>query len=250
MKTIIYFTSIICLSKAVTFTCRYKIGQPRAIIGAVYECNPIVVASASGTTVLENVTGTHLEKKTNADVEFLYIVSQNLTYVPSDIETFFPNLKGIQYYISNLEHISANDLKPFPQLLTFYVHTGFISRLDADLFKYTPNLQWLGFFRNKIEHIGVNLIGNLTELQHIHLGENVCIDTYANRPDTIIELNQQLPILCPPYECTDRLSLCESQLSDQTETISALLAANRNLEDRIVQLESKIRDVSALLCTP
>lgn len=247
MKTVVYFTSIICLSQAVTFTCRYSIGQPRAIIGSVYECNPIVAASG---TVLENVTGTHLENKTNADVEFLYIVQQNLTYVPSNIETFFPNLKGIQYYISNLQQISANDLKPFPQLLLFYVHTGFITSLDADLFKHTPDLQWLGFFRNKIEHIGVNLLGNLTGLQHIHLGENPCIDTYANHPDTIIELNQQLPILCPPYECADRLSLCENQMSDQNETISALLVANQNLQDRIDQLESKIRDVSAILCSP
>lgn len=248
MKILIFLTSIITLSQSVTFTCRYSIGNPRAIIGSVYECNPIVVHTTSG-TVLENVTGTHLENKTNADVEFLYIVSQNLTYVPSNIEKFFPNLKGIHYYVSNLGQISASDLKPFPQLLLFYVHTGFITRLDADLFKYTPNLEWLGFFRNKIEHVGVNLIGNLTRLQHIHLGENVCVDTVANRPDTIVELNQQLPIMCPPYECDGRLWLCENQVSDQSRTISELLVENQNLQQRIDELEDKIRAVSEILCS-
>lgn len=100
MKTIIYFASIICLYQAVIFDCQFSIIY-WPLLDAVYECRPFVVASASG-SVLENVTGSHRLYKSNVDVEFLYIKEQDLTYVPNNIETFFPNLKGIVYSYSNL----------------------------------------------------------------------------------------------------------------------------------------------------
>lgn len=146
--------------------------------------------------MLEDVRGTHKEGFSNADVNYLDIVYQNLTYLPTNIETFFPNLKGITYFRFNLKQVSANDLKPFPQLAVFTVYGGDITTLD-DLLKYTPNLKWIAFTNNELQHIGENLLGNLA-VQSVNFVRNTCINTAASSDRAaIIELNRRLPILCP-----------------------------------------------------
>lgn len=56
--------------------------------------------------------------------------------IPNGIESFFKNLKGLNWHNSNLTTISASDLKPFPQLLLIAAGTKLVS-LDGDLFQHT-----------------------------------------------------------------------------------------------------------------
>lgn len=239
----------------------------RVIIGTTYECRPVVI-SPENSSVLEAVKGNHLAGKSNLDVAFLYIVGQDLTYVPKGIENFLPNLKGIQYYISNLMKISADDLKPFPQLLIFYVHTGNLVSLDGNLFQYTLDLQWVGFFKNKIEHIGHNLLTDLHQLQHIHFGENVCTSLFANSIEEVKELNEKLPILCSPLEITEAPQTSVTASSTTTELVpcATRCSINREVDDlealvkalksvvdeqtqRIEKLEMTLRDLTASPCS-
>lgn len=174
---------------------------------------------------LEDVRGNHLTGKSNLDVEFLDIGQQDLAYIPKGIEKFFKNLIGIRYKHSNLATISSDDLKPFPQLLFFGMYDTKLVSLDGNLFQNNLNLQVVSIFANKIEHIGPNLLGGLSQLKDVSFTSNVCINNYAYSMEAIKELNEQLPILCPPK--IDELLLYKTE--------------NEKANKRIAELEMTIR---------
>src|SRR5690349_17859516 len=78
------------ISQGVIFDCDFNFYGEFPVLGYVYTCRPNVIASESG-LFLEDVRGNHLEGMSNRDVECLWIYQQNLTFIPKDIEKFFPN---------------------------------------------------------------------------------------------------------------------------------------------------------------
>lgn len=188
--------------QGVIFDCKFSF-QTVAIIETVYTCTATVRSSDSGLT-LEDVEGNHLEGN-QENVEFLEFAHQDLTFIPRGIEKFFPNLKCISYYYTNLATISSEDLEPFPQLVLFFVWYGDLISLDGNLFQHNLNLQWIAFGGNKIKHVGHNLLGQLSQLQHVSFKGNVCVNQNADSVEEIRELNEQLPILCP--KCYDEIIL-------------------------------------------
>lgn len=165
------------------------------IVGKLYSCEATVVSSEDLYELLE-VTGEHDSEFTDFDVESLYLRNQNLDHIPSGIEKFFPNLKAIEWHNSNLVEISADDLKPFPELLLFSANTNKVKSLDGDLFKHTANIQSIDFFNNSISYVGDGIFANLNELAFAQFEGNPCVDYCARNFEEIMELNEILPSKC------------------------------------------------------
>lgn len=155
---------------------------------------------------LSEVTGEHDGEFTNFDVESLYLRNQNLGHIPSGIEKFFPNLRAIEWHNSNLLEISADDLKPFPELLLFSADTNKVESLDGDLFKNTPNIQSIDFRNNSISYVGDGILVNLNELKFAQFEGNPCVDYCARSFEEIIELNEILPSTCSSATTTRKTS--------------------------------------------
>lgn len=184
---------------SVTFECDFRMaGVPLVALGDVYLCIPNVVIDDDDSGVLESVTGEHLEEKTNDDVLLLNIFQHNMSFVPKNIIDFFPNLKGINWHDSDLAAISAEDLKPFPQLKYLGIRFTPLKTLDSDLFQYTPNLQYITFAGSKIHHVGANLVTNLKDLKILDFTNCECIHKMAKTEEQVAELNELLPIKCSP----------------------------------------------------
>lgn len=200
---------------AVNFDCVFEF-RPHSILGSIYTCKPTVVLTESST--LEEVTGIHEFDHTLDDVESVWIQDQELPVFPKGIVNFFNNLKALLFWDAHILSISAEDLKPFPQLDYFFLFGNNFVSLDGDLFTHTPLLQFLQLGNNNIEHLGEGLMANLNNLQFLYLSNNICVDDFAdNRPD-VLELVSQLPALCPPLITTTKQTTTTATTTQTTTT--------------------------------
>lgn len=224
--------------------------------------------------ILVNTTGKHLFGKSNFDVETLGLSNEDQKYIPKPIAAIFPNIRGIQWYNSNLWEISANDLQPFPYLMNLNLQSNKLMSLEADLFVFTPRLRYINFNNNFLYHIGVDILTNAPYLNEARFQNNPCFNDYEVSPSRMPGLNEQLSRKCPPliiettttlasssagteapqdcpYECMLFISptvgsvlLLESGLTNVTQTLA--IAANQNkqkfdqFEARIAELEKRI----------
>jgi hypothetical protein len=242
-------------SSAVHFDCEFEIGE-WFVLGVVYNCEP-KVSSINEKYLIESVEGEHLPNKALKDVKTLNVRFQDLPKIPINLADFFPNLEGIQWYKSNLQALSADELKSFPNLQVFSSYENPLVVLDGDIFVGTPRLQWLSFYNNSIENVGYGLISSLYSLAYANFQENVCINRVMTHPAMMGELIQELKERCPsltePEECDHRCSLNEEvdklfyYIDYQNERIYDLNVAVANYERRIAELERIVMSLSEKL---
>lgn len=182
-----------------------------------------------------------MEGKTNEDVQFLYFQNLNMSRLPRDIHKIFPNIEGIEFHNANLSTISADDLKPFPEIKVFSSYFNKIVSLDGDLFKYTPKLKWLLFHASQIKHVGHDLIKDLKDLEFVNFETNPCISAYGSTAKKIQEINDQLPIKCPPLIITSSELLRKIQTLE--EEISEVSGVNAKSEKKIGNLRLEINEL-------
>lgn len=181
---------------AIGFNCDFDFYQLPLGIGNLYACVPKVFSEETKT--LDRVEGVHKKDYTHHDVEFLFVLIQNIDFVPQGIDNFFPNLKAMNFYGNNIFSISARDLRPFPRLEYLALYNNELESLDGDLFMYTPRLSYIHLGANKLQHIGKGLVTDLDRLEYLNLDENICIDENANTHDEVKTLATQLSLECPP----------------------------------------------------
>lgn len=187
-------------------------------IGDYYTC--VVKEITSGnSTIVEDIRGTHVSEKSDGDVQGFLNSKHGKGSIPKNIGKFLKNITVFQWSESNLEVITAGDLKPFPNLVILYLSENKIVSLSSDLFKHTPKLQRIMLHSNKIEHIGHDLLTGLVELTFVHIHYNRCIDALADTPEAIQELNLQLPISCPPLATTSTPKRNHTSLREMTALI-------------------------------
>jgi Leucine rich repeat len=267
MKLLAILLTLINLSQSVVFQCEYwMIEWPQ--IGEKYACVVYLTETDNGSTVVE-VRGDHLNGKSHSDVDVLVSYnSRKLTELPKGIEVFFPNLMGIQWIGGILSRISADDFKPFPNLIMVVLAINNFTDLNGDLFKYTPNLQVVHFDYNKIEKVGSGLLENLESLVHVNFKSNICIDQVATTPQEIDEFKRLLHAQCSPPEetttkepsttststattTTESNQECLGGCSDRIDEIERkMVEVIGRYEARIAELEKQVREISANPCTP
>lgn len=171
-------------------------------VNYLYSCdNGIVTLDPEGSTNVTSITGTHEAGKTNADVYGIRMPNQTyLTFLPSKLETHFPNLKSIQISNTNLLSVTPAELQPFPQLIFFKTYGGNLTSVDGHLFTHNPFLQYISMNENLIQHVGHDLVTHLANLTNLYFSANVCINQYAETRDGVMALNALLPVRCPPLQ--------------------------------------------------
>lgn len=198
-------------------------------MGTIYTANVKWINSAS--LPLTEVQGEHEPGRSNEDVVGFVLFHQPGSYIPKDIDKFFPNIVAIEWYHSQLLTITSGDLKQFPNLLYLVLDNNKLETLESDLFMFNPKIKYLHLAYNNVHYVGHDLFTNLTQLQVVHFSQNPCIDFFAKTSDQVKELNVILPIECPmsnkcPKACVDRMDQMAAQIA--------------NYGDRILELERSI----------
>lgn len=197
--------------------------------------------------MLVGVKGDHLPGKNNLHVEAFDLQNQDLRQIPSEVGIFFPYLRILQWFNSNLWSLSATDLQQFPNLILLIVSKNKITTLDSDVFRFTPRLISINFENNLLFHVGENMLGNLRYLTKAYFRSNPCYNDFEVTANGIKQLNTKLPIACPPLpEESSTFSPTTVSLasSEAPEVCSAeCLEVINLLEVRLVAVEKFIREL-------
>jgi hypothetical protein len=189
---LVFFVSF---GQSVVLNCVFAM-KPWSNVGIGYECDGHTEITGSS-IFIEEVRGAHTGGRGNLDVEFFYEQGNLLTSIPRNLERFFPNLKGI-YFNAPLLQLSSNDLRTFPNLISFESYSGRFTSIPGDLFQHTRQLTQIIFSVPGLESVGANLLTGLNELTHLTFESLKCIERFhANTPQLIQELKEKLRVQCP-----------------------------------------------------
>jgi hypothetical protein len=175
-------------------------------VGSSYTCD-VSFTDYSNPSMIDSVIGAHAVGKTNKDVTGMRALFLNITVIPKNIASFFPNLKALSFTGSQIGVLTNSDLENLPELQLFMVRQNRIVSVDGDFFKNNLKLQYIDFFTNQIKTVGENLIGNIKSLIKVDFGYNPCVNRTAETAQQFSDLNLLLPVLCPQgnscsYRCT------------------------------------------------
>lgn len=213
-----YVLLFTCFSSALKFHCTFEI-RTWNDLGEIYICSATseVTATTTSSISLEEVVGNHLSGKSNEDVKGVVTYrSSEFTQIPLGMETFFPDLKLIQFWYGNISSVVAEHLRPFPNLVYLSLPVNHITSLDTDLFKYTTKIKDFVIPSNKIQRVGENIFSNLPELRWVNFLSNPCFSYYADTPEQLQYLKNSLAQYCP--SSSSSTSTATSSLPPSTTT--------------------------------
>jgi len=271
---------VICISSssAISINCQFTYINWE-IVGRQYNCDVNQIDISGNDTALLEVTGTHQTSNTNADVgNLIFSGNYPLDRLPTNIESFFPNLVMIYFIGGNLAYVSAENLQPFQNLRVFFAFQNQIATIDGDLFKYSPNLQRIVLDGNLITNVGEDLLTGLTQLTYANFQNNPCINILADTPEGIESLKTALQLQCPPLatttvpptttsttpltttsdpptttistttpnNCYIRCTVNE-ETDELRRQVDALADANAKFEERFLEQENRIDELERLI---
>lgn len=179
------------------FDCRFARKGSFSHVGTVYTCDALTIGNPVS-AFLNFVNGTHLLNRTDHHVQRLYMLNQNLPFIPINLSRFFPNLVSMHIENSGLHQITSMDFQPFPNLRALSFDRNLILDIDDDTFDHNQNLRWLGVPKNSIRSVGLNTFKNLPELVTLEMLGNVCIDKTEKDRDAVVQLISDLATACKP----------------------------------------------------
>lgn len=163
------------------------------------------------------------------DVHGIHIIGAS--YLPTGIETFFPNLIGLSVE-QHLKEIKQNDLEPFPQLKHLWLARNQLEVIEKDLFKFNTELVYISLRQNFIKEIDSNVFDNLKSLLILELDRNDCINDNAVGRNAVTRLIQQSKESCTARENTSTeattssivtFTKLEEQLMNEKEMLNTKL---------------------------
>ena len=181
---------------SIEIVCQFSLNNWDDFVKNPYRCWVRSVSKVNE-TVITRISGTHIDGRSNSDVNFFECVNIAVGFVPSNIDAFFPNIESIQFYETKLTSISANDLNQFPYLKSLYLGNNKISILEGDLFDGTPNLRLINFVHIPLQNISQNLIDGLDQLERAAFFNAGCLDFRAQTPAELEELRRMFGTNCP-----------------------------------------------------
>lgn len=147
-------------------------------------------ATSKNDREITEITGKHIEGRSNCDVVQFDLRVGNLGRFPLGIKKYFPNIETLLLITNtDLKEVSAEDLKPFGEDLRFILlGQNSIEIIDFDLFRYNPNLELISFYANPIRHIDDGAFDNLPKLQTLIMNKISCAGDTATNEDRLSTL--------------------------------------------------------------
>lgn len=204
MKSIVIaFAIFASFASGKILECNYSV-VTWPLVGSIYSCRARIIDNGN-TNSIDEIRGNHLAGLTNANVEGFFLTEQNLGGVPRNLATFFQNLRAVDFSNAQISALATVDLSPIVKLAFFRVFNNRLTSIEGNLFASNLQLQYIDFGGNLLQSVGENLLGNLNSLTGADFSRNPCINTQAFTPPAIANLNQELPIRCPPSSPTTTL---------------------------------------------
>jgi len=189
--------------------------QDIALECAFQDFDNLYICGLTNITVLDpsaNVTftGTHVNNRTNADVNFVGISFSNTPFIIQQLFTTFPNIVGLDITFSNLQtlmippeiqleelglfgnnitRIESNSLRNQTRLVQIFANENQITAIDEGAFEDLHSLESLIMSNNRIQELHPRLLSNLTQVVQIYFDRNQLVtieeDTFSENTELI-----------------------------------------------------------------
>lgn len=132
--------------------------------------------SSSGRII--DIFGTHLEGKSNINVDTFIIVGHQIETFPRFLCHFFPNLKSISVIECGLKSLRKSDLSGCEGIQKLMLNGNVISTIESNVFENTPNLENISFYNNwlSFDILPENIFDGLKKLKSVNFEKNTGID--------------------------------------------------------------------------
>lgn len=164
-------------------------------LGIVFQCKVHGMQLTSRNSITEVVGAPFRPIR---DVKALDVQDQRCQFVPSDVQTFFPNVEGLQVANSELKELQNADMQQFPNLKQLFMSENELQSLENDVFEPCPNIEYVNLGHNNIMHMGTDIFAPLKNLQYCNFAGNGCMDTKIESPNAIQQFSKDLQKQCPP----------------------------------------------------
>jgi hypothetical protein len=202
MKTAIVLAALISAVSAVHITCTFQIWNHLKDHGDMYLCYVSDTKSTERKSI-EAVTGTHLEGKSDNDVNaVIFSKCNSMDFIPKNIHEFFPNIiaLGLSEFCK-IETLNGDELRNYVNLEWFGMMINPLKRIPGNFFEFNPKIRTIDFTANRIAHVGPNLLNHLDNLTTAKFLANVCISKSASESRTeVLELIEDLKKNCTDPE--------------------------------------------------
>lgn len=134
-----------------------------------------------------------------SEVEIIEIAEKSFPYIPRNWKQHFGDrIIGLKIVNSELETVSALNLKDFPKLMFLELKGNPLIVVPEDLFLHTPNIQYFGVADNEIRVVGKGAFNKTLKLEEIDFSNNFCLDAKADNREATLELVKTFVTSCRP----------------------------------------------------
>lgn len=163
------FIALLHLSASVDIDCKFG-GYDWNEWGQRYICDALVEDIRSPDEFTTSVSGAHKGSNTNADVLGVKFIGLIIYYLPQGLEKFFPNMKELYVFRSDLKKISRSDFAGYKKLTTLSLSRNHLSIVPSDAFDDLSELEYLSLSFNQLTD--VPYLRSLPKLKELYLFEN------------------------------------------------------------------------------
>lgn len=212
-------------------------------LGIVFQCKVQGMHVTSRNSITEVVGAAFRPLR---DVRALDIQDQRCQFVPSDVQTFFPNVEGLQVANSELKELQNADMQQFPNLKQLFMSENELQSLENDVFEPCPNIEYINLGHNNIMHMGTDIFAPLKNLQYCNIADNGCIDTKMESPNAIQQFSKDVEKQCPPtpemLKREKERKIPESLRTMAPVTTSTVAPEIDDLKEELKKLKNKIAE--------
>lgn len=181
-------------ASSITLNCTFK--NHYSYWGEKYACLVNDLTTFQDDRRVTAVIGTHLEGKTNDDVEKVLAEYQYCPHLPTNIGSFFKNLEIFYVMHSNVSHLSTNDLDGLDKLRIFDVSYNPIKRLHRDFFVGHQSIEIISFYDCNLSFIEEGALSPLVNLKEAHFQYNQCVDYRGDDASLLPSLMETIKEYC------------------------------------------------------
>lgn len=137
-------------------------------------------AEISKRCVVKAFIDTHVEGKSNADVEILIFLGKNVHYLPSLLCNIFPQIKSLLVKSCGLKELLSYDLLGLDHLRELVIFNNNLTTLPEDLFMCTPKLESFVSCFNKLQTLSSEFLDFIPDHQwkRVYLLDFPSIDAF------------------------------------------------------------------------
>ncbi|KAG5669479.1 hypothetical protein PVAND_017366 [Polypedilum vanderplanki] len=188
-------------SSSFTIECNYRVVDYIDTVRSVYECGVKNVPILSE-NIVTNITGNHLNNKTNIDVTSIRIEGNStLSFVPRRFSNFFPHIRAYIINSATFDTLFGDEFDEFSELEFLQFSSSKLASISSRLFEKTPNVIFLSLSWNQILRVGSDLFTPLdvTKIKYFAFYGNRCISKMEQKGNTtaIIEIINEIRVKCP-----------------------------------------------------